>query len=87
MYTATFNIRKAVIEDFFAVNNTPHWGAVYFLKNSKGEFVQQPYYLRPETDKKEFNEWFKNGQVYVFNRLFEPIEITHHEDIEQNASA
>lgn len=86
MLQVTFNIRIAKKEDFFAPDNTPYYGAVYFLKNSKGEFVKQPYYLQPETDKKEFKEWFKNKQVFVFNRLFDPVEITESYDREKESA-
>ncbi|UOX32398.1 hypothetical protein LXD69_10070 [Flavobacterium sediminilitoris] len=75
MPKVAIHIRVAVKSDFFALDNTPHYGTVYFLKNSAGNFELQPYYLTKDTDKKEFNQWFKNKQIYVFKRLFEPIEI------------
>lgn len=75
MPKVTMNIRVAVKEDFFSVDNKPHYGTVYFLKKGNGEYDQQPYYLTKDTDKAEFKEWFKNKQIYVFKRLFEPVEI------------
>lgn len=70
-----FTIRKARKEDFFDLQSNPRYGTVFFLKNSKGEFDNQPYYLTIDTDKKEFKQWFKSGQIYVFTRVFEEINI------------
>ncbi len=81
MPTATFQIRKAVKEDFFDTYDRPRFGTVFFLKNTKGEFDNQPYYLTIDTDKKEFKEWFRNGQIYVFKRAFE--EIIIEEDVNE----
>jgi hypothetical protein len=74
MPIVSFYIRKAVKEDFFDINNQPRYGTMFFLKNSKGEFDKQPYYLTIDLDKKEFKTWFKNNQVYVFTRFLEEIE-------------
>jgi len=76
MPIVTFSIRKAVKEDFFDLSNQPRYGTMFFLKNSKGEFDQQPYYLTVDLDKKEFKTWFKNNQVYVFKRVLETLENT-----------
>ena len=75
MPIVTINIRIEEKEDFFAADNTPDYGAVFFLMNSKGEFEERPYYLTKQNDKKEFNQWFKNKQIYVFKSLFEPVVI------------
>lgn len=75
MPIVTFHIRKAAKEDFFDTHEQPRFGTVFFLKNSKGEFDNQPYYLTMDTDKKEFKAWFRNGQIYVFKRAFEEIKI------------
>jgi hypothetical protein len=76
MKTVTFNIRKAEKEDFFDINTKPKYGTVYFLKSIiTGEFDKQPYYLHVDTDKEEFKAWFRNGQIYVFTRIFDEVII------------
>ena len=77
MPKVTFTLRKSVKEDFFDLSNQPRYGTVFFLKNSKGEFDQQPYYLTMDSDKQEFKNWFKNGQIYVFTRFYEQIIIEY----------
>lgn len=71
----TIPIRIAEKKDFFAVDNTPLFGTVFFLKNSKGEIETHPYYFTKEIDKDSFKKWFANEQVYVFQKMFETIEI------------
>lgn len=76
-----FTIRKARKEDFFDLQNKPRYGTLFFLKNSKGEFDNQPYYLTIDTDKEDFRKWFKSGQVYVFTKVFE--ELNFEEDVNE----
>lgn len=65
-------LRPADLSDIVDDKGNYKHGVMYFLKSElTGRVDKQEYYLRLETDKKEFALRFKKKMVYVLKRALE----------------
>lgn len=64
-----FKLKKATHEDIHVLRME---GTMFFLKSLvTGMLDPRPYVINERLNKREFNQWYQEGQVYLFTELTE----------------
>ena len=64
-------LRLATKQDFRLWSGSDLVGFQYFLYSSRLNKIQGPYYVEQWTNRKNFNNWFTGGIMYVICNLNE----------------
>lgn len=64
-----FKLKQATREDIHVLRME---GTMFFLKSLiNGKLDPRPYVVTERINKSEFNQWYQNGQIYLFTELKE----------------